>query len=100
TTTLHFPGVWAIGWQHFQRYVTNELAVQTIFHLSCGHLGTFDLAGERGGIDTDGHRNRRLVNGDLWQWFRIVGIGEGIADHDVFDTGYSHDFAWASRFCR
>src|SRR5699024_6900235 len=45
TTSLNLPGVWAVGWQNFQRDVADKFTFQTIFHLTRCHLGTLDLAG-------------------------------------------------------
>src|SRR5699024_55118 len=46
TTSLNLPGIWAVGWQNFQRDVADQFTFQTIFHLTRCHLGTLDLAGK------------------------------------------------------
>src|SRR5690606_9852800 len=45
-----------------------------------------------------GHRDRRWINGDQWQWLRVLKVGEGLADHDVFDTCNCNDLAWSGFF--
>src|SRR5699024_689917 len=82
-----------------QRNVADKFAVQPIFDLACSYLCTFDLAGQWRSVDADGHRNGWIFNGDLWQRFWVVRIGQCIANHDVFDTGYSHGYTGTWRVC-
>ena len=50
-------------------------------------------AGERGGVDPEGHADGRVVDGDDRQRSGVVGIGQGVADHDVGDAGDRDDVA-------
>ena len=60
-----------------------------------GDLGALDPADQRRGVGADGHRDRGLVHGDQRQRARVVGVGEGVADHDVRDAGDRDDVAGA-----
>src|SRR5690606_27624527 len=44
TTTLHLPGVGAVGVKHLQRHVTDELAVEAIFDHARSELVALHLA--------------------------------------------------------
>ena len=63
-TALNLPGVRTLGGQNLDGHVTDELAVQAVLHLTCGDLCALDAAGQRGGVDTDGHGDRGVVHLD------------------------------------
>ncbi len=47
------------------------------------------------GVDADGHRDRRLVDGDQRQRDRVLHVGQRLADHDVGHAGDRDDVAGA-----
>ena len=53
------------------------------------------LAGQRRGVDAEGHADARVVDGDDRQRARVVGVGQGVADHDLGDAGHGDDVARA-----
>ena len=89
-TTLDFPGVRTLGRQDLDGDVTDELLVQAVLDHTGGEL-VAGAAGHRGGVHTDGHGDGRLVDGDAGQGHRVLRVGEGVADHDVLDTGDGGD---------
>ncbi len=60
---LDLPGVRPLGRQHPDGDVADQLGVQPVAQQPCGQLRP-RLAGERGGVDTDRHADRRFVHGD------------------------------------
>ena len=79
---LHLPGVGALGVEHADRDVADQLLVEPRAHLARGELRAV-LAGQRRGVDADHDRQRGLVDGDHRQRPRVVGVGERLADRDV-----------------
>ena len=100
TTTLHLPGVGPIDVDDAQRHVADELAVEAILDHARGELVALHPTGERRGVGADDDRDGRLVDGDARQGNRVLGIGEGVADHDLGDTGDGHDVACDRRLRR
>ena len=96
---LDLPGVGALGRQHPDRHVADELGVEPVLDQAGGELRAA-LAGQRRGVDADGHRDRRLVDGDDRQRTRVVGVGERLADGDLGDAGDGDDVAGAGRLGR
>src|SRR5690606_2021774 len=84
-------GVGPLGGQHPQGHVADELAVEAVLDLAGGYLGALDLPGERGGVDADGHRDGRVVDGDERQRARVVQVDERLPDGDVLDAGDGDD---------
>ena len=84
--TLHLPGVGAVGVAHPQRDVADELLAQPLLQQPGGQLVAV-TAGERGGVDPDGHAEARLVDLQDRQGARVLGVGEGLADHDLVEPG-------------
>ncbi|GMA34887.1 hypothetical protein GCM10025876_10910 [Demequina litorisediminis] len=68
-----------------------RLLVETVLDLTRGDLGALDAAGQRRRVDTDGHRDRGVVNRDARQRTRVVDVGEGLTDGDLLDTGDGDD---------
>ena len=89
---LHLPGVGPLGRQHPDRHVADQFGIQPGLDQPGGEL-LAGLAGQRGGVDADRHRDRRLVDGDQRQRRRVVGIGQRLADGDVRDPGDRDDVA-------
>ena len=79
---LHLPGVGAVGGEHAQRHVADQLGVEARLHLAGRQLVAV-LARQRRGVDADRHREARLVDVDHRQRARVVGVGERLADGDV-----------------
>ena len=90
---LDLPGVGPGGGQDPQGYVADELAVQAVLDLAGGDLRALGAPGHRGGVDTDGHGDGRVVHGDERQGPRVLGVHEGLADGDVLDPGDGDDVA-------
>ena len=80
--TLHLPGVGALGGEHAQRHVADELLVEPRLH-HARRQAVSVLARERGRVDPDRHRQARLVDPDHRERPRVVRIGEGLADGHV-----------------
>ena len=91
---LDLPGVGALGVVHANRDVADELLLETLLDHARGQL-LAALAGQRCGVDADGHRDRRLVDGDDRQGHGVLDIGEGLADRDLRDTCHGDDVAGA-----
>ena len=49
------------------------------------------LARQRRGVGADRHRDRGLVDGDPRQRVRVLGVGQGVADHDLGHTRHGDD---------
>ena len=86
TAALHLPGVRSADVDDLDRYVADQFGVQSRLHHPRGQLVARHLACQRRRVGADGHRDRRLVDGDPWQGVRMVGVGEGVADHDLGHT--------------
>ena len=97
---LNLPRIGTLGWQNLQGHVTHQLAVKTILDLTCGDLRALDTTSHRRSVDTDRHRDRRIINGDQRQRTRIFKVDQRFADHDVFNTSNSDDVAGASSLSR
>ena len=63
TPALDLPGVWAFGGQDADRDVSDQLGIEAGLDLAGGQLGAV-RTGHRRGVDTDRHRERRLVDRD------------------------------------
>ena len=83
TPALHFPGIRAADVDHPDRDVADQFSVQSRLDHACGQFVARHLAGQRRGIGADGHRDRRLIDGDARQCVRVLGISEGVSDHDL-----------------
>ena len=97
---LDFPGIRTLGRKDLERDVADQFLVEAVLDLAGRDLGALDLAGQRGGVDTDGHGDRGIVHGDQRQRLGVVDVGQGFTNGDVLDTGNSHDFAGAGRLGR
>ena len=100
TTALHLPGIRALGRQHAQRDVTNQLLVQAGLDHTSGQLIATTLACQWRGVHADRHRNSRLIDQDARQRVRMLGITERVTDHDLVDTGDSGDVTSNGLFSR
>ena len=89
---LDLPLVRALGVLHADRDVADRLGRQAVLDLAGGELVAV-LAGQRREVDADGHRDRRLVDGDHRQRARIVGVGQRLADRHVRQPGDGDDLA-------
>ena len=98
-TALDFPGVGAVGGQHLDRHVTDELAVETILEHAGGKLVVLAFAaGQRRVVGAEGHRDGRVVDVDERQRLRVVRVDDGLADHDVVDARDGDDVTGAGGF--
>ena len=50
-------------------------------------------AGERARVDAERHGERRLVNADGRQCFRLLSVSDRVADADIAETRQSDDLA-------
>ncbi len=91
---LYLPGVGALGVVDADGDVADQLGVQARLHLAGGELRAA-LPGERRGVDADGYRQRRLVDGDHGQRARIVGVGDRLADRHVGEAAEGDDLPGA-----
>ena len=55
-------------------------------------------AGQRGVVGAEGHRDGRVVDVDERQRLRVVGVDDGLADHDVVDARDGDDVTGAGGF--
>ena len=90
-SALDFPGVGALGGQHAQGDVADEFGVEPVLDHAGGDLRALLTAGQRRGVDADGHRDRRFVDLDRRHRARILQIGDGVPDHDVGNAGNGDD---------
>ena len=98
-TTLHLPGIRSFRGKDSNRDIPHQLNIQP--RLQQPRRETLaGAAGERGGVDANGHRDRRLVHRDQWQRFRVVWIGERLPDGDLGNTSDSDDVAGTRRLRR
>ena len=93
---LDLPGVGALGGQHAQRHVADQLLVEAVLDLAGGEPAAV-APGERRGVDADGEREARLVHRDHRQGAGVVGVGERLADGHVGQAGDRDDLAGAGR---
>ena len=82
-----------------QGNVGQQFFLQAVADLAGSHEFAFST-GQRRSIDHKVHGQGRLVHAQHRQAFRIVFVGNGYADTDVFDTGNNHDIAGFSFFQR
>ena len=99
TAALHLPGVGAVGRFHPDRDVADQLLLQPRLHQPSGQV-LARPARQRGGVDADSHGDRRLVDVDQRQRFRVVRIGEGLSDGDLRDARDGDDVAGTGGLCR
>ena len=83
-------GGWSYSWQG---HVADELAVEAVLDLTSRDLRALHAARHGRGVDTDGHRDGRVVDRDEWEGTRVLEVNERLADHDVFDAGDGDDVA-------
>src|SRR6476646_2114154 len=95
TAALDLPGVGALGRQDPQGHVADELAVEAVLDHAGGDLAAAHPADHRAGVGADGHGDGRLVHGDDRQRHGVLGVGQGLADHDVGDARDGDDVAGA-----
>ena len=74
-----------------------ELAVEAVLDVTRGHVFAV-LAEEWRIVDGEEHRHRGLVHRDRRKGFRILGIGDGVADLEAFDADHGADVAAAYFF--
>ena len=55
-------------------------------------------AGQRGGVDADGHGQAGFVDQDGGERLGVVGVGQGLADGDVGKAGHGHDLTRSGLF--
>ena len=91
---LHLPGVRALGREHAERDVADELLVEPALEHARRQLVAL-AARERRGVDPDRHREARLVDGRHGQRARIVRVGERLADRHLGQAGDRDDLARA-----
>ena len=82
-----------------QGNVGQQFFLQAVADLAGSHEFAFST-GQRRSVDHKVHGQGRLVHAQHRQAFRIVFVGNGYADADVFDTGNNHDVAGFSFFQR
>ena len=94
TTTLDLPSIRALGRQHLDGHVADELAVETILDHASGKLVVFAFgACKRGIVDAESHGDGRVINVNQRQRTRIRRVDDGLADHDVVHTCDCDDVA-------
>ncbi len=94
---LDLPRVGALGREHPQRHVADQLLLQPVLDLARGELLAV-LTGEHRRVDADRHREARLVDDERRQGSGIVDVGEGLADRDLRNAGDRDDVARAGLF--
>ena len=82
-----------------QGNVGQQFFLQAVADLAGSYEFAFST-GQRRSVDHKVHGQGRLVHAQHWQAFRIVFVGNGYANTDVFDTGNNHDIAGFSFFQR
>ena len=75
-----------------ERDVAHQLGVEASLHQAGRELGALG-AGQRRGVDADGHGQAGLVDQDGRQGPRVVGVGQGLADGHLGEAGHGHDLA-------
>ena len=81
-----------VGVLDLQRHVAEQLALQPLAQVTRGH--ELPIApGHRRRVDAEDHRHGRLVDGDRRNRDPMLGVGDGLADGDVFDAGQADDVA-------
>ena len=89
---LHLPGVGALGREHAERDVADELGVEPVLDQAGSDLVALPaLADEGGRVGADGHRDRGLVDVDQRERDRVLRVGERLADGDLGDAGDGDD---------
>src|SRR5208282_2856172 len=80
---------------HAQRDVGEQLFFQALTQVARGDVGAFASA-KRRRVDGEEHGNRRLVDDDGGEGRGILGVGNGFANGDAFDSGDGNDVAQRS----
>ena len=88
----HRPRIRRIGVLHAQRDVPLELLVQTLAHLTRRDELPF-LAGEGRVVDDEVDRDRRLLDGDALEPFRMLDVRDRQSDLDALEPGQRDDLA-------
>ncbi len=91
---LDLPGVGALGVQHPQRHVADQLGVEAVLEQAGGDLAAL-LAGQRRGVGADGDRQAGLVDGQDGQRVGVLEVAEGLADGHLGQAGQSDQLAGA-----
>ena len=68
-----------------QRHVRNQLFVEAVLKVPRGHKFTFAARKWRV-IDLEGHRDCRLINGQCWEHFNMLGIANHVRNTELVDT--------------
>ena len=90
STPKHIPRIFALGAFHSQRKVLVELAGEAVGYVARCHI--FSVFSEEWRVvDGECHRHGRLVDGDAWQRFGIVQVGNGVANLKSFNAYKSTD---------
>ena len=88
----HLERIGGAGVFDAQRNVGQQLFFQALAQIARGDVGAV-LARERRGVHREQHGDGRLVDGDVRQRRRILGVGNGLADGDAFDARDGDDVA-------
>jgi hypothetical protein len=78
--------------QDLDRDVAQDLAIEAGLDLAAGHELAF-AAGQRRGVDPEGHPQRGRVDVQARQRPGIGRVGQGVADRDLGQAGDRHDVA-------
>ncbi len=95
SAALHLPRIRTSDVDDLEGDVADELLVETVLDHASGELVALDLAHERGGVGADRHRDGGVVDRDGRQRTHVLGVGDGLADGDVLETGDGDDVAGA-----
>ena len=92
TPPLHLPRIRPFGGENTQRDVADELSFETLAEHARGQPIAVSTD-ERRGIDSNGHREARLVDADDGQRARIVRVRKRLTDRHLRESGDCDQFA-------
>ena len=91
---LDLPRIRALRRCDAKRHVADQLLIKAVLQHRGRQLRPA-LTSQRRRVDTNRHRQARLVDGKDWEWAGIGEIGDGLADRHLRDTSDGDNVAWA-----
>ena len=88
----HFEGIGAVGVFHAQGNVGQQFFLQALAQIARGDVRAF-ASGEGRSVHREQHGDGGLIDGDVRQRRRILGVGDGLADGDAFHARDRDDVA-------
>ena len=89
---MHLEGIGGVGVFDAQGNVGQQFFLQAFAQISRSHVGAL-ASGEGRSVHREQHGDGGLVDRDVGQRRRVLGVGDGLADGDAFHAGDRDDVA-------